>query len=398
MAEQNSTLDAATGIPAGVAITPPGQKNIGTTDAPLLVPVGSPADLAYTKSQESKNFTVPPPDTFAPSITASAFAANAPTADTLRTDLSQKEDLQKQLTDNMTPTAVENELNKNLVDLRGKIDQAGLDEATRYITNANRPILTDVAVGQANATKQLDELKIQGLKLTESNLMQRLGLEQGKRQGVIDTIKTKLGFAQDKFNTHMQIADKIDQQQRDLLARTDKLADNARLTLASVIEKFNGLDINDLDAATQNQLAHLASGAGVPFNLLIEGMKVAKNAAMAKVLNDQMTPDLKEYNVAKNQGFKGSFLDWQKINANLKAPRTTINYNQGQDQKVKAALQEVGPAIDAIKGSDGYVNPYALRDLYSRFIQKNPGSGKDFMDQYLPFINPRDKNILNIKQ
>lgn len=379
--------------------------NIGTADAPLLVPEGSAGHQAYLERTTNQpapaaDFSVNTPSTFPQDVTKTAFGLNAPTADEIRTSLAEKEAAQKSLIDAAKITPEESALQTQILDIRGKIDQSTLDAATKYITSSNRGILTDVAVGQANIQKQLDELRIQGLKLTESNLVQRLGVEVSKRQQVIDTAKTLLGFATDKFDTYLKIQDKIDEQTSELFARTDRLSDNARNTLATILDQFSGLDYKDLDANSQVQISSLAGQAGIPIDLLIRGMEVAKNAAMAQALIDaekNKTTDQKDYEYAVSQGFKGSLLDWQKIQANLKTPRTTINYGTQKDAKIVAALNAVSPAINAIKGEDQFVNPYGYKELYNSFVANNPGFGPDFLEQYPIdiYINPRDRYLFN---
>jgi len=381
--------------------------NIGTTDAPLLVPEGSAGHQAYLAKttptpDAGADFKVNAPATFDQNVTKTAFGLNAPTASDIRQTIVDKELAQKSLLEAGTPTALESDLTTQLLDIRGKIDTATLDEATKYITSSNRGILTDVAVGQAGVTRQLDQLKIQGLKMTESNLLQRLGIETTKRQQVIDKAKTLLGFATDKFDTYYKIQDKIDQQTSELFARTDRLSDNARSTLGIILDQFAGLDYKDLDANSQIQITNLANQSGIPIDLLVKGMEVAKNAAMAAALKNSeqsKTTDQKDYEYAVSQGFKGSLLDWQKIQANLKTPKsyTTVNYGAQKDAKVTAALSAVSPAINAIKGPDQFVNPYGYKELYNSFVANNPGFGESFLSQYPIdiYINPRDRALFN---
>jgi hypothetical protein len=48
-----------------------------------------------------------------------------------------------------------------------------------------------------------------------------------------------------------------------------------------------------------------------------------------------------------------------------------------------------------LKGTDGYVNPQAYKDLYNAYVQQNPGKGKEFLDNYPVelYINPTERRL-----
>jgi hypothetical protein len=58
----------------------------------------------------------------------------------------------------------------------------------------------------------------------------------------------------------------------------DKLSDNARNTLSTIIDKFAGMDMNDLPEESQLSLANLAENAGIDLQTLMLGMKANKDA------------------------------------------------------------------------------------------------------------------------
>lgn len=100
------------------------------------------------------------------------------------------------------------------------------------------------------------------------------------------------------------------------------------------------------------------------------------------------TTDIKEYNLAKSQGFTGSLLDWQTRQANLKrASPTTISVN------TSSASSAEGQLLDA-RGTDGYTDP----NLYASLRSRSTISANEFDGKFGYLVNPASKTRLGIKE
>jgi len=73
----------------------------------------------------------------------------------------------------------------------------------------------------------------------------------------------------------------------------------------------------------------------------------------------------------------------------------TQSEGESADTKTARRLGQVAPAIDSLKGTDGYVNPQAYKDLYNAYVQQNPGKGKEYLDNYPVeiYINPTERRL-----
>jgi len=85
------------------------------------------------------------------------------------------------------------------------------------------------------------------------------------------------------------------------------------------------------------------------------------------------TSDITEYNLAVKQGFKGTLMDWQKQQANLKniVPKTT---SETRDTEVSTYLQNN-------KGTDGYVSAVTYQEALRKFIASG-GTQSNFIASF----------------
>ena len=180
----------------------------------------------------------------------------------------------------LTKTAQEQQLEGQLADIQGKITQYGIDTQTGLygLEGQGRGIPLGLVRGQQEKLYQQRQLGQQTLQGQEANLLTRLGLEQENRS--LATKAAEFGITslfQDAEITQKAI-DAIDAQTNAFMDRVDKLSDNARQTLATIIDKFAGMDMSDLPEQSQLQLANLAESAGIDLQTLIAGMKANKDA------------------------------------------------------------------------------------------------------------------------
>jgi hypothetical protein len=75
----------------------------------------------------------------------------------------------------------------------------------------------------------------------------------------------------------------------------------------------------------------------------------------------------------------------------------SISSTSSADAEAATRLKAVTPAINAIKGTDGYVNPQAFMQLYQAYIQQNPGKGDEFLKNFPLeiYVNPKDRYLFS---
>jgi hypothetical protein len=101
-------------------------------------------------------------------------------------------------------------------------------------------------------------------------------------------------------------------------------------------------------------------------------LKIQKELRDAELDRLKVIPnDVREYEFAKNQGFKGTFQDWATTMANLKAPKTNINLNPN-----KAILDVDKGTIEGLVASTNSARSIANQTrTINSLIGSQPGSG-----------------------
>jgi hypothetical protein len=203
-------------------------------------------------------------------------------------DIQSKLDENKRITDelrqkyitSLTPSQTEQDLGKQLLDLRAKIDQGDLalekGQTEQIYGDTVKPL--DLAMGRAGELQRQDSFRKQEQGLAEKNLIARLGLEQDMRKTAIQGAETLLDFAGKDQELYFKIQERLDKEQASILDRADKLDEKARQSLSTILSTFKGLTIDKLDPQSQLQVAQLATQAGIPFDLIVQGMQTVKDA------------------------------------------------------------------------------------------------------------------------
>jgi len=99
-----------------------------------------------------------------------------------------------------------------------------------------------------------------------------------------------------------------------------------------------------------------------------------------------------EYNFAKEQGYTGSFQDYQNEDANRKAKASGsgseyTNYEAKNKAAQKAASAKLGTWLSGVVGEDQRVSPTDYKKAKAAWVADGY-SGKDFDDIFNGFVNP----------
>lgn len=101
-----------------------------------------------------------------------------------------------------------------------------------------------------------------------------------------------------------------------------------------------------------------------------------------------------EYQYAVQNGYKGTYEDYQNEDANRKRSVSTTNnitYGQGQDQILQADVAQTNKNLKSEAGSTGFVSPDTWKRAENDWL--NAGhSAKDFIDNFSGLIDRSDPN------
>lgn len=103
------------------------------------------------------------------------------------------------------------------------------------------------------------------------------------------------------------------------------------------------------------------------------------------------TTDIREYNMAVQQGFTGSLLDWMRTTANLKRTNTTINVetsSASSDEQQLLNSRNQGVEADGV---------YADPNLYASLRSRSPLGAAEFDRRFSYLVNPASRSRLGIK-
>ena len=180
--------------------------------------------------------------------------------------------LRDSLTSAMVPGAKEQELGKQLIDIRGQAERFKLQTEQDKFDEYEGQTLS-FAGGRAAGIDIKASFKNQEFALKEKNLLLSLGLEQNAREMQGKSIEQQLSYIAKDFELQQNIQDKLDAQEESLFNKADKLQGDAKNSLISILNELQGVDPKALDAQSLAQLETLAARSGIPFNLVTAALQ-----------------------------------------------------------------------------------------------------------------------------
>lgn len=112
---------------------------------------------------------------------------------------------------------------------------------------------------------------------------------------------------------------------------------------------------------------------------------IQKPSAAPIALKDAPT-SYQEYALAKQDGYTGSYMDYQTADANRKAKASGTTATQTKTDHVT----EVTNHLDSKAGSDGYVSPEDWKAAQKAWVAAGYGSAASFVTNFKNYINPAD--------
>ena len=324
-------------------VTPQTTSTVPTATTSTTSPTTSttPSDL-YTP------FNIKIPSTIPSTLIGDSFTDGKTYGD-IQKLLNKQSDYRTKMIESLQPTQAETDINKQLAELRARADELTLNAQAGITGVKNKIMPLEFQPGQIQNIKEQANNTLQSYAIQEKNLLTSLGLAQDARKTALDTYTSLNDFATNDVNTQFKIQDAIDAQDKRVLEQANALRDDSRAVLTSILEKFKGLSIEDLDTETQYSLAKLAAQSGVPLDLLVKGMKAVKDQqdfenlmTKQKAQNTSSPDQLQLYQYAKEQGYTGSLLEF--INAQKSG--STSGLTAEQRYNIAFKMVESGDAID----------------------------------------------------
>ena len=177
----------------------------------------------------------------------------------------------------LVPTDTETKLKTQISDIRAKEDALGFGEK-QYENNLQGEGISSRSIqGRSEASARITAMQLEPLALQEKNLLTRLGLEQDARAISEKVAENKMTSVKDLMTFADKMQSRIDAQKTALVNATDKMTDNNRQALQTILTQFKGLDFHSLSTEAQLKMQSMANQLGIPIDVIVQGMEVVKN-------------------------------------------------------------------------------------------------------------------------
>ena len=289
---QGYVLEGAPAQPAPGAITAPiaptqqmatlVNKETGDRQA---VPVGSQEaqtlfGQGYVLETQAptlgKDLVVDVPQNIPSDVIQEAFAIPKTESD-IQQLIQQNQKFQAEYLKNTTPDQAEQTLQVQLNDIRAKTEaitdamQEGVDKVTE------QPIPYAFLQGQSASIVRHGQRDLANLARVENNLVNELGLAQSARTLRAQGALTASQFFLQNVDLAFQMKDRIQAQEDRVFNRAMALQQNSRQALTMILETMKGVDPENISAEDQQRLAQISAQSGIPYDLVVQSMKVLKH-------------------------------------------------------------------------------------------------------------------------
>lgn len=146
--------------------------------------------------------------------------------------------------------------------------------------------------------RQIDDERVRAIQ--ESNMLFEIGLEQDARQYKSSAKEKQVGFITDDIDLQFKIQDRLDKQEKNILDQARDLRKDSLAALSDILDSFERLAWEDLDAETQAEVIDMAKQFNIPLNVLASAMKNAKQQQIyersieVKKLLDESDVDIRQ--------------------------------------------------------------------------------------------------------
>lgn len=228
-----------------------------------------------------------------PEVITPDFFNRPPSADRQRIE----NDLQTRRQEYMTSfqqTQREQQLQQEAGDLETQLTNLRQSEAKGQFNIEQQRIAMPLITGQQAALQRQAQLE-RGDVLAQLESKQRsLGFEVAKREGLMAKAKAAIGFAESDLDRIGKLEQNQFEREKTVLDYAQKLGDNARNTLGTILSKFEGMGWNDLSEQARTGLANLAAQAGIDPFIIAQGLETQKDSMLLKRQKEELEMGLKQ--------------------------------------------------------------------------------------------------------
>lgn len=321
----------------------------------------------------------------------------------------------------LIPTDKETELKNQIADIRAQEDVIN-QGVKQYKSNLEgEGISTRGIEGRSFDIDRNTSFRLDSLALQEKNLLTRLGLEVEARGIDQKVAENKYTNAKDVIEYAVKAQAVIDKKKTDLINATDKMNDNNRQALQTILSQFKGIDFHSLSTEAQLKLQTMANSLGIPIDVIIKGMDVVKDQQDLDNLNKQKSMAIKPLSILDVQRYQELYPDAgigagdseasavakiEKLNQPREFSSAELTTAIQEDKTAKVSYDEVIVGIDAnplISNKDEAKKVAA--NLYGKKVEKPVyGSGnfknvslserlKQVQDQNTKFGLPKNTGV-----
>jgi len=172
----------------------------------------------------------------------------------------------------LTPGAREQELAKQVNDIKGQIDQFKIQTEEDKFSEFEG-VTMGFAGGRASEIDIRAQFKLQRMATEANTLLTELGLEQDAREMEGKSVEMQIKFLQDNFELQQNVQDKITEMEDSVFDAAKGLRAEAKDTLGMILDSLQGVNPVEIPAQTRAQIQTIASQVGIPFEVIEQGLK-----------------------------------------------------------------------------------------------------------------------------
>jgi hypothetical protein len=276
------------------------------------------------------------------------------------------------------------------------------NEYNEFVSGVNGQGRTQGDVNSATSEQARKiNIELDRLNVAETLATERLNSKNKYIETVMNLTEKDYSNAVQDYNTefakNLQIQTQLNTQDDREDAEQNRLRDDARAYLSTVSNFLttSGKTLNEVDPTMKAEINKRELQAGFPAGTLETFLKVKPKANLIAtkdgvdasgqaVVSLIYSDENGNPGIVKTIPLKGVYTKTQ-----------SDSNGESADTKSTKRLSQVAPAVDSLKGNDGYLNPQAYKDLYNTYVRENPGKGKEFLDNYPVniYINPRERTL-----
>jgi len=223
----------------------------------------------------------------------------------------QTKALRQKLTENLSPSEKEQQLQTQVNDIKTEIQQRNLQLQKDKMAEYEGQQL-NFAQGRAASLDFKESFAQQELALKQANLLAELGMEQELQQMRGQSIEQQLSYIADDFNLQQSISDKITASEEKIFEQASALQKDAKDTLITILDGLQGTNPSEMSQESLAQLATISARANIPFSLVTEALKTqyqkeqALNLAQEARLSEKSTDTDVEITPEDKRGLIGA--------------------------------------------------------------------------------------------